>query len=160
MLEYAVKCGYREDNPNKKIDKSKRAKPKPNFYTSEQASKLVYVLQNEPLKYQAIILLGLDSGCKRSELTGLTWSDVDFKGLKIDINKTTQYDYGKIYEKGTKSVNGVRTNCILPYTAEVLKNTRKTRCRRNSFLALNGKEVKVFSLLIMVQIFILILLLK
>lgn len=130
MLEYAVKCGYRQDNPNQKIDKPKRSKPKPNSYNPEQAAKLVSILPNEPLKYQAIVLLALDSGCRRGELTGLTWDDIDFKELKIEINKTTQYAYGKIFEKGTKSVNGVRTNFILPYTAEVLKKYQKEQMQK------------------------------
>lgn len=92
------------------------------------------MLPNEPLKYQAIILLALDSGCRRGELTGLTWDDIDFKDLKININKTTQYAYGEIYEKGTKSAHGVRINFILPYTAEVLKKFKKEQMEKKLLL--------------------------
>lgn len=60
-------------------------------------------MQNEPIKYQAIIILALDSGCRHGELTGLTWNDIDFKTSTIDINKVTQYvtGYG-VFEKTTK----------------------------------------------------------
>ena len=47
------------------------------------------MLQLEPIKYQAIILLALDLGYRRGELTGLTWADVDFETGRVQINKTT-----------------------------------------------------------------------
>lgn len=56
----------------------------------------------EPIKYQAIIMLALDLGCRRGELFGLTWKDINFETSKVGINKTTQYAYGKIYEKVLK----------------------------------------------------------
>lgn len=65
MLEYAVKVGYIVENPNAKIDKHKKAKTDIPYYTPEEVEKLVSALQLEPLKYQAIILLALDLGCRR-----------------------------------------------------------------------------------------------
>jgi integrase len=35
-------------------------------------------------------IVGLDSGCRMSELQGLTWKDVDFEGSKIEIRRTLQ----------------------------------------------------------------------
>lgn len=83
MLEYAVKVGYIVENPNAKIDKPKKAKTDIPYYTPEEVEKLVSVLQLEPIKYQAIILLALDLVCRRGELTGLTWADVDFETGRV-----------------------------------------------------------------------------
>ena len=69
MLVHAVKWDYIKSNPNEKIEKPKRAKTEISFYTPEDVEKLITVLPNEPLKYQAIILLALDLGCRRGELT-------------------------------------------------------------------------------------------
>jgi integrase len=130
MLEYAVKCDYIQENPNTKIDKPKRAKTDIPYYTPEEVEKLVSVLQLEPIKYQAIILLALDLGCRRCELTGLTWSDIDFNTGRVQINKTTQYAYGEIFEKGTKTANSERINYISKTTIEILKKWQKEQLQQ------------------------------
>ena len=134
MLEYAVKCGYIQENPNAKIDKPKKAKTDIPFYTPEEVEKLVSVLQLEPIKYQAIILLALDLGCRRGELTGLTWKDIDFETGRVQINKTTQYAYGEIFEKGTKTANSERVNYISQTTIEILKKWQKEQLQQKLLL--------------------------
>lgn len=134
MLEYAVKCGYIQENPNAKIDKPKKAKTDIPFYTPEEVEKLVSVLQLEPIKYQAIILLALDLGCRRGELTGLTWKDIDFETGRVQINKTTQYAYGEIFEKGTKTANSERVNYISQTTIEILKKWQKEQLEKKLLL--------------------------
>ena len=134
MLEYAVKCGYIVENPNAKIDKPKKAKTDIPYYTPEEVEKLVSVLQLEPIKYQAIILLALDLGCRRGELTGLTWDDIDFETGRVQINKTTQYAYGEIFEKWTKTANSERVNYISQTTLEVLKKWQKEQLKQKMLL--------------------------
>jgi integrase len=134
MLEYAVKCGYIQENPNAKIDKPKKAKADIPYYTPEEVEKLISVLQLEPIKYQAIILLALDLGCRRGELTGLTWEDIDFETGRVQINKTTQYAYGEIFEKGTKTANSERVNYISQTTIEILKKWQKEQLKQKLLL--------------------------
>lgn len=134
MLEYAVKCGYIQENPITKIDKPKKAKTDIPYYTPEEVEKLISVLQLEPIKYQAIILLALDLGCRRGELTGLTWEDIDFETGRVQINKTTQYAYGEIFEKGTKTANSERVNYISQTTIEILKKWQKEQLQQKLLL--------------------------
>lgn len=134
MLEYAVKVGYIVENLNTKIDKPKKAKTDIPYYTPEEVEKLVSVLQLETIKYQAIILLALDLGCRRGELTGLTWADVDFEAERVQIIKTTQYAYGKIFEKGTKTANSERINYISKTTLELLKKWQKEQLKQKMLL--------------------------
>lgn len=86
--------------------------------------------------------MALDTGCRRGKLTGLTWADVDFNELSVNINKTTQYAYGEIFEKGTKSENGVRVNYILPYTADILKKYQKEQLQKKLLLGSKWQESK------------------
>ena len=116
------------------IDKPKKAKTDIPYYTPEEVEKLISVLQLEPIKYQAIILLALDLGCRRGELTGLTWEDIDFETGRVQINKTTQYAYGEIFEKGTKTANSERVNYISQTTIEILKRWQKEQLKQKLLL--------------------------
>ena len=55
------------------------------------------------------------------ELTGLTWDDIDLNSSRLGINKTIQYAYGEIHEKGTKTVNSERVNYVSGMTLDILK---------------------------------------
>ena len=134
MLDYAVKCCYIVENPNAKIDKPKKAKTNIPYYTPEEVEKLIFVLQFEPIKYQAIILLALDLGCRRGELAGLNWTDIDFQTGRVQINKTTQCANGKIFEKGTKTTNSERINYISKTTLEILKKWQKEQLKQKILL--------------------------
>ena len=125
MLNKAVVWDYILMNPNSKVERPKVRKTEVACYTPEDVNKLVEVLKNESLKYQAVIFLAIDSGCRRSEITGLTWDDVDFEKCTININKSTQYvkELG-VFEKSTKSDTSVRTIYVTPTTINVLKQYR------------------------------------
>ena len=119
---------FLNNNPNKKVTPIKVHKKEIQCYSPEDVEKLINVLQNEPIKYQAIILLALDSGCRRGEITGLTWNDIDLKKGTININKSTQYvsGYGT-FEKTTKSDTSNRVIFIAPTTIEILKKYRMSQ---------------------------------
>ena len=135
IFNYAIKNDYLYTNPNKKVTPIKVHKKEIQCYSPEDVEKLVNVLQNEPIKYQAIILLALDSGCRRGEITGLTWNDIDFKKGTININKATQYvsGYGT-FEKATKSDTSNRVIFIAPTTIEILKKYRMSQSEQKMLL--------------------------
>lgn len=121
-LNKAIKWGYITNNPNLLIEKPKVKQKEVQCYSPEEVEILIKVLKNEPIKYQAIVMLALDSGARRGELTGLTWNDVDFEKSLININKTTQYlpNYD-IFEKSTKSETSNRIIYITDTTKKILK---------------------------------------
>lgn len=121
-LNKAIKWGYITNNPNLLIEKPKVKQKEVQCYSPEEVEILIKVLKNEPIKYQSIVMLALDSGARRGELTGLTWNDVDFEKSLININKTTQYlpNYG-IFEKSTKSETSNRIIYITDTTKKILK---------------------------------------
>ena len=122
IFNSAIKWGYLYNNPNKSITPIKVHKKEIKCYSPEDVEKLIEVLQKEPIKYQAVILLALDSGCRRGEITGLNWNDIDFEKGTININKATQYvsGYGT-FEKSTKSDTSNRIIYIAHTTIDILR---------------------------------------
>lgn len=135
ILNTAVKWGYLHTNINQNVTPIKVHKKEIQCYSPEDVEKLIESLQNEPIKYQAIIMLALDSGCRRGELTGLTWNDIDLKKSTIDINKVTQYvtGYG-IFEKTTKSDTSNRIVYITPTTLQILKKHKSEQDKQKLLL--------------------------
>ena len=125
-LKRAILWGYITTNPNSFIEKPKVRKKEIEYYTPEEVDELLQVLQNEPLKYQAIIYLAIDSGARRGEIVGLTWNDIDFKNKTININKSVQYTKERgIYETKTKTQTSDRKIYISDKTINILKQYQK-----------------------------------
>ena len=140
ILNTAIKWGYLYNNPNQKVTPIKVHKKEIECYSPEEVEKLISVLQNEPIKYQAIIMLALDSGCRRGELTGLNWNDVDFEKSAITINKATQYVAGVgTFEKSTKTETSNRTVYITQTTLHILKQYRAEQNKNKLLLGSKWK---------------------
>lgn len=146
ILEQAVKWEYIKENPNKKIDKPKRNRVEIEVLTKEEVLQLLECLKNEPLKYQAIIYLALDLGCREGELTALTWKDIDFNTRGVRINKSIQVIKGKTIEKETKSLNSDRTVFISETTLLILKRYKNEQNQKKLLLGNKwGNSERVFT---------------
>ena len=146
-LNKAIQWDYINYNINQKIEKPKIRRKEIECYSKEDVIKLLNILNDEPLKYQSIILLALDSGIRRGELTGLTWDDIDFKNKSIKINKTTQYikELG-IFEKCTKSQNSDRIIYISDKAINILKQYKKEQLEKKMKLGNKwGNSKRVFT---------------
>lgn len=125
IIEQAIKWDYIKTNPNSKIDKPKRDRKEIEVYSKEEVIQLLECIKNEPLKYQVIIYLALDLGCRLGELTALTWNDINFETREVTINKSTQFIKGKVVEKETKSLHSDRKIFISDTTLSILKKFKK-----------------------------------
>lgn len=128
MLVCAKKWGYIENNPNENTEHIKVKEKELQCYTPDEVHKLIQAIEFEPIKYQAIILLALDTGARRGELTGLTWDDIDLEKPSISINKITQYskELG-IYEKEPKNKTSNRKIYISETTCKILRAYEKNQ---------------------------------
>lgn len=135
ILNSAIRWGYLYNNANQNVTPIKVHKKEIQCYSPNEVHKLIEALQNEPIKYQAVIMLALDSGCRRGELTGLTWNDIDFEKSTININKATQYvsGYGT-FEKSTKSDTSNRIVYITPTTTLLLKKYKLEQSKQKMLL--------------------------
>lgn len=71
MLNQAVIWDYIKINPNIKCVKPKRERSKVSAYSIEEVHKLQEALENEPLKYNALIYLALDTGARRRRINSV-----------------------------------------------------------------------------------------
>lgn len=135
VLNSAVKWDYIANNPNLKVDKIQVKRKEIACYSPKQVELLVGCLEKEPLKYKALIVLALDTACRRGEITGLTWDDIDFEKCCININKTTQYVAGfGTFEKDTKNETSNRVIYISETTKKTLLKYRAEQYRRRLVL--------------------------
>ena len=146
-FDKAIQWGYITTNENKKIERPKVRKKEIECYSPEEVIELVKVLKNESLKYQSVILLALDSGIRRGELTGLNWEDIDFKSGTINVNKATQYTKETgIFEKETKTATSDRKIYISNTTLNILKKFKVEQMEKKIKLGNKwGNSKRVFT---------------
>lgn len=126
ILNMGVKWQWVDRNVNELIDRPKPIKAPATYYEEKEIQKVMECLKYEPLKYQVVILLALDSGCRRGELTGLTWEDVNFSNNSIFIDKTTQTTKQGVIEKEMpKNNSSIRPVILMEQTMEVLKRYKE-----------------------------------
>lgn len=63
--------------------------------TLDQSKRLIECLKNEPLMWRALVMLLLDSGCRRGEAVALRWDDVDLKTGYTQVKGNAQYTVEK-----------------------------------------------------------------
>lgn len=84
------------------MQKMKRPKPRKDetpkeaiAYSESEIAYIMECLNNEPLKWKALIMFAIDSGCRRGEIVGLKWEEIDFRTGKVNICRNAQYTAGK-----------------------------------------------------------------
>lgn len=88
------------------------------------AEELNYVLEcvtREPLKWQAFLYLAADTGCRRGELVGMQWTDIDWKKKTVSIRHNIQYSKDKGVYDVTPKGGRFRVVDLGDDTIEVLK---------------------------------------
>lgn len=104
ILHSFFKMAYMGDmidrNPMDKVERPKPRKGEkqqtdPSAYTAADVQKLVEALKAEPLKWQTLIHLLIDTGVRRGECCALQWRDINFKTGEVTISKNLCYTKDK-----------------------------------------------------------------
>ena len=74
--------------PKKRHDEVSK---EPIVYDEKQVRYIIECLNQEPLKWKALVLLLIDSGCRRGEAVGLMWKEIDFASGEVNICRNAQY---------------------------------------------------------------------
>ena len=91
ILTRAVKWGYLQTNPADAAEKPALGRREAAYLDENDARQLLELLQDEPIRWRAIITFDLLSGLRRAELLGLRWQDVDLDAHTITIRQTSNY---------------------------------------------------------------------
>ncbi|EMF0149757.1 site-specific integrase [Enterococcus hirae] len=110
---------YRVTAVGKKAPKHEELK----YLNYADSIKLIHaLLENLKPEYTSrfIILFGLATGCRFSEIIGMTWKNVDFKDKTVNIKQTWDYKYTDGFSN-TKNYQSKRTITIDDDTLSLLK---------------------------------------
>ena len=131
--EYAIKMDMLTSNPCKRVTISKydangniSSTAEKKIYTKEQTRQFIEMLDKADMKYKVFFTLAIYTGCRRGELMGLEWKDIDLNTGMISISRTSNYTSGKgIYTDTTKTRNSLRTIYIPQNIIELLRQYQK-----------------------------------
>ena len=122
VLEQAVKESLIPFNPASRATLPRTQKQVPNYYQPETVTAILEALESEPIFWNALVHLMLVSGCRRGEILGLKWNNVDFDHRKIFICNNILYtpDRG-VYEDTPKTDKSIRYIALPAETMQLLK---------------------------------------
>ena len=113
ILKYSPMQGMKRPKPRKDEEPKE-----PIVYSESDVKYIMKCLEKEPLKWQALILFAIDSGCRRGEIIGLKWEEIDLKPGRCNICRNAQYTAGTgtyiTTPKNGKSRTIYLTNISLP----------------------------------------------
>ena len=101
-------------NPAEKATPPKVTRKEVNYFQPDELCRILDALDAEPIKWRTIVNLLIVTGCRRGEIAGLKWKNVDFKNSKIKIDSTLLYSTDRgIYENATETATLDFSNCPL-----------------------------------------------
>lgn len=139
ILHTLFKMAYLGDmidrNPMDKVERPKPRKDEvkesePAAYTAEEVKRLLAVLKDEPLKWQALIRLLIDTGIRRGECCALKWQNVNFKTGEIRIAGNLCYTATKGVYLDTPKSGRVRVVYASDDTMALLRQLRIEQAKK------------------------------
>jgi integrase len=125
IFAQAVKEGIVRYNIADTATPPKVIKHEEDFFELEEVLAIREALNGQPLKWQAITSLMIDTGARRGEILGLKWNVIDFKNSQIRIENNLQYTKDRgIFEDTTKT-GEARTINIAPEIMSILQAHKK-----------------------------------
>lgn len=100
LLVLIFKTAYKQDliiqNPMDKVDRPtpRKDEGKDNTVKSlsvEETNRLLEIMDNEPLKWNAYVRLMLDTGMRKGECCALQWEDLDLERRQLIVRHTLNY---------------------------------------------------------------------
>lgn len=124
VLEHAEREMLVPYNAADKAVPPKKQKSKVDTYQTDQLTAIRDAAEKEPIKWKTVIHLLMITGCRRSELVGLTWTNVNWNDSSILIDTNLLYTPERgVYQDTTKTEED-RTIKLPQETMDLLKEYR------------------------------------
>jgi integrase len=89
IFTYSIENEWLENNPNRKVKKLKKKIRPERFVTKEEEEKLLSVDVGPKYDYiKNMITFAINTGCRKSEITSLTWQQINFRDRMISLYET------------------------------------------------------------------------
>ena len=126
MMQDAVQWQVIANNPCERVKPPLSNHTKVKIMDEISLQKMFSALETEPFKYQAIVMLAIDSGLRLGELVALTWTDIDMERGILHITKSNQAMRGKgIFTKTPKNETSVRDIALSKHSIRMLQKHRE-----------------------------------
>ncbi len=113
VCDYAVKMQIIKENPCKNVTIPKVVTPEKDFYSVEEAQRLLELFEQEPdenYMFVCFYTVAIYTGFRLGELLGLEWKDIDFDENVLSVKRTSLYTKEKgIYTDTPKTASSIRS---------------------------------------------------
>lgn len=139
ILHSFFKMAYLGDmidrNPMDKVERPKPRKDEvkadgPLAYTPAEVQKIITSLEQEPLKWQTLVHLLIDTGIRRGECCALQWKHINFESGAITIAGNLCYTSAKGVYLDTPKNGHTRTVYAGIHTLELLRQLRAEQTQK------------------------------
>ena len=140
----AYKLEYIEEDVgrSRRIEFPKEETKEVEVFTLEEVGDILKALESEPWHIRAMIEVALFTGCRRGEIVGLKWADIDFENQRISVKRSIyKLSDGKAREKEPKSKTSIRTISIPERLCKTLTEYRLQQNRHIAYLGDSWKNL-------------------
>lgn len=127
VMHSAYKLGLIGVNPadSDRITLPKLAEETTEIFNDRELAQLLQCLEAEPLQFRLLIHLALNTGCRRGELMGLKWSDIDYGSGILTVSRSNYKLSGDKEVKSKSTKTGKSRKIMLPpYCLAMLRQHR------------------------------------
>ena len=137
MLTLAYRMEYIDVDVgiSRRLEFPKENKTEVEAFTPKEIDDILAALQEEPIHIRALIEMALFTGCRRGEIVGFKWADVDLERKRVTVRRSIYNPRGeKAAEKEPKTQSSFRIISIPQHLVDTLKQYRIWQKRHISFM--------------------------
>lgn len=105
-------------------------------YNEAEVRQILSALLEEPIYIRALIEVAFFTGCRRGEIVGLKWDDIDFENHRLYVRRSIYKLHGeKAKEKPPKTKSSLR-NMVIPQ--RLIDTLKEYKDYQNKYIAMMG----------------------